>query len=116
MKSKELAHLIAELALAKKALDVRIMDLEGLSDVADFFVICTGQTDTQVKAIADEISDGVIEHGSRVWRKEGMEQLQWALLDFVDVVVHVFQPAVREYYNIERLWGDAKMEIVEAKP
>ncbi len=116
MKSKELAHLIAELAQTKKALDVCIMDIKGLSDVADFFVICTGQSDTQVKAIADAISDGVIEHGSRVWRKEGMEYLQWALLDFVDVVVHVFQPAVREYYDIERLWGDAKTEIIEDKP
>ncbi len=112
MESKELAQLTAELSLSKKARDVVILDLTGLSDVTNYFVICTGESDTQVKAIADAIDDGAREEGSRVWRREGLKNLQWVLLDFVDVVVHVFQPKVREYYDIERLWGDAPRTVV----
>lgn len=113
MESKELAQLTAELSLTKKAKDVVILDLTGLSDVTNYFVICTGESDTQVKAIADAIDDGAREHESRVWRREGLKNLQWVLLDFVDVVVHVFQPKIREYYDIERLWGDAPRTVVE---
>ncbi|MFZ1729631.1 MAG: ribosome silencing factor [Bacteroidota bacterium] len=113
MKSLELAKLTAELALTKKAKDVVILDLTGLSDVANFFVICSGESDTQVKAIADAIDDGAREADSKVWRREGLKNLQWALLDFVDVVVHIFQPKIREYYDIERLWGDAPRTVVK---
>ncbi|MFA6233596.1 MAG: ribosome silencing factor [Bacteroidota bacterium] len=113
MESLELAELTAELALTKKAKDVVILDLRGLSDVTNFFVICTGESDTQVKAIADAIDDGAREQDARVWHREGLTNLQWALLDFVDVVVHIFQPKVREYYDIERLWGDAPRTIVK---
>ncbi|MBE0645964.1 MAG: ribosome silencing factor [Bacteroidetes bacterium] len=113
MESKELAQLTAELSLTKKAKDVVILDLTGLSDVTNYFVICTGESDTQVKAIADAIDDGAREEEARVWRREGLKNLQWVLLDFVDVVVHVFQPKVREYYDIERLWGDAPRTVVK---
>jgi len=112
LEAQQLAHLIAELALTKKAQDVKILNLTGLSDVTNFFVICSGETDTQVKAISDAIIDGAREEDARVWRKEGMSNLQWVLLDFVDVVVHVFQPKVRVYYDIERLWGDAAAETI----
>lgn len=112
MEAKELARLTAELALSKKAMDVVILDLTGLSDATNFFVICTGETDTQVKAITDAISDGTREQGAKVWRREGLSNLQWTLLDYVDVVVHVFQPKVRQYYDIERLWGDAPRTVV----
>lgn len=107
MEAKELAELTAELAKTKKAQDIVILDLTGLSDVTNYFVICTGESDTQVKAIADAVEDGTREEGSKVWRKEGLDNLQWVLLDFVDVVVHIFLPKVRQYYEIERLWGDA---------
>jgi ribosome-associated protein len=112
LNAQELARHAAELALSKKGLDIRILNLAGLSDVADYFVICTGESDTQVKAIADAILEGTRESDVRVWRKEGMNNLQWVLLDFVDVVIHVFQPRVRAYYDIERLWGDAPAETV----
>ncbi|HOJ03840.1 MAG TPA: ribosome silencing factor [Bacteroidota bacterium] len=112
MEALDLAKITAELALSKKAKDVCILNLTGLSDVTNYFVICTGESDTQVKAIADAIDDGVKDHDVRVWRKEGYNTLHWVLLDFVDVVVHVFLPRVREYYDIERLWGDAPMERV----
>lgn len=112
MEAKELAQLIAELALTKKAKDVVILDLGGLSDVTNYFVICSGESDTQVKAISDAIEDGTREEGSKVWRREGLTHLNWVLLDYVDVVVHVFLPKVRDYYDIERLWGDAPRTVV----
>jgi ribosome-associated protein len=113
LESTQLARHAAELALTKKALDVTILNLKGLSDVTDYFVICSGESDTQVKAIADAILDGLRDEEVKVWRKEGMMHLQWVLLDFVDVVVHIFQPRVRAYYDIERLWGDAVAEVVQ---
>ncbi|MDT8322471.1 MAG: ribosome silencing factor [Bacteroidota bacterium] len=113
MEAKELARHAAELTLTKKAQDVLVLDLTGLSDVTNFFVICSGESDTQVKAIADAVVDGTRERGSKVWRKEGFENLQWVLLDFVDVVVHVFTPKTRAYYDIERLWGDAPVTRVK---
>ena len=110
MKGVELARAAAEFALTKKAKRVRILGLGGISDVADYFVVCSGESDTQVKAIADAIEDGLRSDGVRVWKKEGTDNLLWVLLDYVDVVVHIFVPKVRDYYDIERLWGDAKVE------
>lgn len=112
MNATELARLTAELALTKKAKDIVVLDLTGLSDVTNYFVICTGESDTQVKAIADAITEGTREQDAKVWRREGLTNLQWVLLDYVDVVVHVFLPRVREYYDIERLWGDAPRTVV----
>lgn len=109
MEAKDLAYTAAKLSLTKKAQDVVVLDLTGLSDVTNYFVVCSGESDTQVKAIADAVIDGTREEGSKVWRKEGLSSAQWVLLDFVDVVVHVFQPKIRQYYDIERLWGDAPL-------
>jgi ribosome-associated protein len=111
--SQELARLGAELALTKKAKDVCILDLRELTDMTDFFLVCSGDSDTQVKAISDAIMMGIKESGQQIYRKEGHTKNQWVLIDLVDVVVHVFQPQIREYYNIERLWGDAKVERIE---
>ena len=109
MNATRLAKRIAGYALTKKAMDVVMMDLRGLSSVTDFFVICHGESDVQVKAIANAILDGTEEDGVRVWHKEGYEYLHWVLLDYVDVVVHIFQKNERAFYGLERLWGDAKM-------
>lgn len=111
--SKERARRIAEAALAKKARDIVVLHVGPMSDVTDCFVLCTGDSDTHVKAIADAIVDDLHEQGERVWRKEGYAQQQWILLDYVDVVVHVFQAKVRAYYDLERLWADAERELVE---
>ncbi|MDH7514359.1 MAG: ribosome silencing factor [Bacteroidota bacterium] len=116
MTSRETARAIAECALVKRAGEVIILDLRNLSDVTDYFVICTGETDVQVKAIADAIDEGMRERGVHVWKTEGYGGLQWVLLDFVDVVCHVFQPRVRSYYNLEKLWGDAPVEYIEESP
>lgn len=113
MKSHALAREIARLTLTKKASDVVILHVKPLTDVTDYFVICSGDSDTQVKAIADAVDDGMRSEGARVWKSEGYGNLQWVLLDFVDVVLHVFQKHTREFYSLEKLWGDAKLERVE---
>lgn len=110
--SYALARRVAELSLTKKAEDVCLMDLRGLSSVTDFFVVCHGESDVQVKAVANAIVEGLSGEGVKPWHKEGYEYLNWVLLDFVDVVVHVFLKEARDFYGLERLWGDAKVERI----
>ncbi len=116
MDSKKLAFKIAELALTKKAEDVKVLDLRKLTPIADFFVICTAHSDPQVKAIADAVLEGSKELGERVWHKEGMTQKSWILLDYVDVVVHIFLRDTRTFYGLEKLWGDAVITDVSDEP
>jgi len=111
--SKEVAYKAAEFIFNKKGFDVVIIDLRGLTPIADFFVICSADSDTQVKAIAEEVDVNLKEMDIRTWHKEGFKNLNWVLLDYVDVVVHVFKKETREYYNLERLWGDAPATKVE---
>jgi ribosome-associated protein len=112
--SKLFAEKIADLIFNKKGYDVRIIDLRSLTTFSDFFVICSADSDTQVKAIADEIDKSLRDEGIKCWHKEGYMALSWVLLDYVDVVVHVFKKDAREFYNIEKLWGDAPIvEVVD---
>lgn len=111
--SEELARMAAELSLTKKADNVLLLDLRKLTSVTDFFVICSASTDRQVKAIAEAIEFGIAERNIKPWHREGLGNLQWVLLDYVDVVAHVFQEETRQFYSLERLWGDA--EIIEIK-
>jgi len=113
LKSTELAHLIAQFSLEKKAEDVMILDLRGITTITDFFVICSGDTDHQVKAISDNIIEKLANQKIKVWHREGYESLNWVLLDLVDVVVHIFQPETRDYYSLEKLWGDAEIIKIE---
>ena len=107
----EVAQMAAEAvryAQDKKAVDVVELNLSGIVDYTDRFVIATGRTDRQVKAIADGIVEGMKrEHGVRPRRVEGLPEARWVLVDLWDVVVHVFQPEAREMYRLEKLWGDA---------
>jgi len=103
-----LAKRIAELMISKKAIDIVILDLKKLTSATDYFVICSADSDTQVKAIADSVQDGMDELGERVWHHEGYHAMRWIVLDYVDVVVHVFHKEERSFYNLDRLWGDAK--------
>ena len=106
MDSKLFAEKIADLIFNKKGYDVRIIDLRSLTTFSDFFVICSADSDTQVKAIADEIDKSLRDEGIKCWHKEGYMALSWVLLDYVDVVVHVFKK--------EKLWGDAPIvEVVD---
>jgi ribosome-associated protein len=107
-----LAERAAYFALEKKAEDVVILDLRGLSDVCDFFVVASGQADVQVRAIARAVTDGLRDAGQSPVGVEGTESGRWALIDYFDVVVHVFRPEVRDYYQIERLWDDAAVVAV----
>lgn len=113
MDSKIFAKKIADLIFNKKGYDVNILDLRNLATFADYFVICSAESDTQVKAIADEIDKSLRDEGIKCWHKEGYMALNWVLLDYVDVVVHVFKKESREFYNIEKLWGDAPIIEVE---
>jgi ribosome-associated protein len=104
---------IVEHIFSKKGYNVKILDLRTLTTIADYFIICTGDSDTQVKAIADEVDKRMRDEGVRSWHTEGYRSLNWVLIDFVDIVVHVFKKESREYYNLEKLWGDAPVVIAE---
>lgn len=114
MTSHELARKIADLALDKKAYDIRILDLRRVSSICDYFVVCSADADTQVRGIADHITGELQKGGDRFWHREGLESSRWVLLDYVDVVVHIFVREVRDFYGLEDLWGDAPSEEVAA--
>jgi ribosome-associated protein len=109
-----LAREIADLAADKKAIDVAELDLRGVLGYTDFFVICSGNTDRQAKAIHDGIHYGLKkQHGLLPRRVEGLAEARWILMDYLDVIVHVFTPDAREYYRLEQLWGEAPRRAVE---
>lgn len=113
--SEELCHLVVKGMQEKKAVDVVIMDLREIKNaITDFFVICTGNSDTQIDAIADSIEQEVYKITQGLpWQREGKEAKEWILIDYVDVVAHVFKKERREFYGLEQLWGDAKVTYVE---
>jgi ribosome-associated protein len=103
-----LLHMAVDAAEDKKAQNIVALDLQGISPVADYYIICHGNSDTQVQSITTEIRKKAEASGVRVRGVEGFDTARWVLLDMGDVVVHVFHREEREYYNIERLWSDAK--------
>jgi ribosome-associated protein len=106
------ARRVAAFALEKKAADVVLMDLRKVTDMTSFFVVCTGASSSQVKAIADNIIEKCGAASLSIYHVEGYESLRWVLIDMIDIVIHVFQPEVRGYYQLERLWGDTPSERV----
>lgn len=108
MVEQETLQKIVGYALDKKAIDIKVLDLTKVTTLTDYFIICSAEADTQVKAIYEHIESELKNEGVRVWHKEGHQNLQWVLLDYVDFVVHIFMPEVREFYGLERLWGDAR--------
>ncbi len=110
-----MAEAIAAYAADKKAIEVVELDLRGVLGYADYFVVCTGNTDRQVKAIHDGIHEGMKkEHGLLPRRVEGLPQAHWVLMDYLDVVVHVFTPETREFYRLEQLWGEAPARVLDS--
>jgi ribosome-associated protein len=107
MNPSDLADLIAAAAADKKARDVVILDLRGKTTIADFFVICEGDTDRQVRAIVDSIEQRARENGVRPLNVAGLRDASWACLDFDSVIAHVFLPGERTFYDLEGLWGKA---------
>lgn len=107
--SQQLVNRAVHWALSKKAEDVRVMDLRGLLDVTDWFVVATGFSEVQVQAIGDAIVDGAHAEKLDVSHVEGREAGRWMLIDFIDVVVHVMLPEERDRYRLDRLWGDSAL-------
>jgi ribosome-associated protein len=113
----EMAAAIAGYATDKKAIEIVELDLRGILGYADYFVICSGNTDRQVKAIHDGIHASMKkDHGLLPRRVEGLPQAHWVLMDYLDVVVHVFTPETRAFYRLEQLWGEAPARAIEAEP
>ncbi|MDU2063730.1 MAG: ribosome silencing factor [Sporomusaceae bacterium] len=112
--NQKLSKAIAAAASDKKAQNIVILDMEGISPVTDSYIICSAFSTTQVKAIADNIEEKLSEQGVEPSRKEGYREGRWILLDYGDAVAHVFIEEDRLFYSLERLWGDASSEVYDA--
>jgi len=110
MTAEELSKLIVKGMEEKKASDIVVMDLRGIKNsFTDFFVICSGNSDTQIEAISDSIEEMTLKLKEKPWRSEGKDNKQWILIDYINVVAHVFLKEKRDFYGLEELWGDAKI-------
>ncbi|MBE0478844.1 ribosome silencing factor [Candidatus Aerophobetes bacterium] len=112
MAPKRLALEIAKIAEEKKAQQVVLMDLSGLSVVCDYFLICSGESSVHMRAIAKDLEEKLSKKGITLLNSGGYFDKRWILLDFGNVVVHIFSPETREYYQLERLWADAKRKDI----
>ena len=116
MTPEQTAAAVAAYAADRKALEIVQLDLRDMIGYTDYFVICTGRSERQTKAIHDAIHIGMKnDHGLLPRRVEGLTQANWILMDYLDVVVHVFTPDTREYYRLEQLWGEAPAQAVGAR-
>ena len=107
------AQRISELMLDKKARDIIMIDVKKITTLTDFFVVCTSESEPQTRAITDHINQKMKEEGVKSWHIEGYEHLDWVLIDFVHIVVHIFSKESREFYEFERLWADGKITHVK---
>ena len=105
-----------ELCQDRNARDPLVLDLRGLSDATDFFLIASGDSDVHVRAISENVTRGLSEEGVKPAGVEGERAARWVLLDYIDLVVHVFHPAIREFYQLESLWGDAPLLFLVDEP
>ncbi|MBW7886980.1 MAG: ribosome silencing factor [Bacteroidetes bacterium] len=115
MTSKTLAKKLAQASFVKKAYDVAILDLRKLTSMTDFFIVCSVDSDSQARAVSDAIEEAGRAVGDKPIRREGYREGRWILLDYVDVVVHIFHNELRSFYNLEKLWNDANIEHVHDK-
>lgn len=113
MKEEQLLQYVAEIADDKHAHDLIILNMKGISIMADYFVICHGNSEKQVQAIARALKEGAAEQEIYARRMEGFDQARWVLVDLGDVIVHIFHKEERDYYNLEKLWGDAPIMTLE---
>lgn len=112
MNHKSILKIAAAACDDKRAEDILALDMEGISLVADYFLICHGNSDKQVQAIAREIKDQADENGIQVKKMEGFDEARWVLVDLGDVIVHVFHKDERSYYNLEKLWETLRSQIL----
>lgn len=123
IEAKEKAILAAKVLSDKKGQDIVVLELKGLTLIADYFVLVTGKSSTHVQSLTTNLQEELAKHGIHELRIEGQREAKWVLLDYSDVVVHIFQEETRRFYDLERLWGDAKKyafveeteELVECK-
>lgn len=109
-----LIEVITEAMLDRKAEDITVLDVHELTTLTDKFVVCHASTDIQIKAIANNITKETQEKlGEKAWKEEGLESRRWVILDYVNVVVHIFKQELREYYALERMWNDAPVRKIE---
>jgi ribosome-associated protein len=111
----ELAKRAAAILLDHKANDVVVLNLKGVTDMTDYFVIASGTSDTHVRALGSHVEEELKKDGHRANHVEGLTQGRWVLLDYVDFVVHLFHPTLRGFYQLERLWSDAEVVSVSAQ-
>lgn len=111
--ARKFALAAAKLASERHCEDIVVLDLKGSSPATDYFVIATGTSDRQMKTVSDEVSELARQSGLSRFGRAGYEQARWILLDFIDVVVHIFDTEYRDYYDLELLWGDAKKMKVD---
>ncbi|GAC1349652.1 MAG: ribosome silencing factor [Ktedonobacteraceae bacterium] len=107
----QLAKTAVDAASDKKASDIMLLDIRDVTTFADYFVICSGNNPRQIQAIADTIDEELGKQGARLLHREGIAETGWVLLDFGDIIVHVFGAKEREYYRLERLWSEAKTVV-----
>jgi ribosome-associated protein len=115
MSNQELLKMAVKAADDKRAEDILALNMQGISLIADYFIICHGNSDKQVQAIARGIKEKAEESGYNVRRMEGFDEATWILIDLGDVVAHVFHRDERSYYKLERLWGDAPLEDIRSE-
>ncbi|MBT2754652.1 ribosome silencing factor [Mesobacillus foraminis] len=115
MTDRQLLQTAVKAADDKRAEDLMVLNMRGISLISDYFIICHGNSDKQVQAIAREIKEKAYENGFEVKRMEGFDEARWVLIDLGDVVAHVFHRDERSYYNLERLWGDAPLENIQSE-
>jgi ribosome-associated protein len=115
--SELLINVLAEGLLEKKARDIKLLDVRKLTTLTDYFLVCHGTSETQIRALANSALEKVKEKiGENVWKQEGMDARRWIILDYVNVVVHIFSEEKRNYYGIERMWNDAEItEITDSR-
>lgn len=110
--STELTQYVAELMLEKKAHDITIMDLRQITSMTDYFLICSADSNTQLKAIVDHFDTTLRKDGVKPYHIEGYAGETWVIVDYIDIVVHVFLPDTRDYYGLEKLWADATTTVI----
>ena len=100
---------ITNLMLDKKAIDITLIDVKGITTLTDYFIICSSESDPQTRAIFNHIKDELTIKNMKPWRTEGEEYLNWVIMDYINFVIHIFNKETRSYYDFERLWGDANI-------
>lgn len=112
--SQEMVEVITEALLSRKGKDITVLDVSELTTLTEYFVVCHGNSDVQIKALADVVEEDMREKlDERAWKKEGLQGRSWVILDFVNIVVHVMSKEKRDFYGIERMWNDAKVTHIK---